>query len=286
MLWRPLHIFNAHTQWMDERAMWLDGRRLGSPAEANSQSMPILTKTNESGWISHPCISAGINCSNLSRGASLQGAMHNIFLVALLISSLFVSTVAGQSFCKCRKDNGETPDNDITESCCRVYRNSFTTCKLRYSKTHHRCDCDDNSLYNDQTLWKDCCDAAKDTYNCELGWKRSLCKRERRVAVCGLDVLSFATFCRVPESILLFVLVSFLVMVFGAGITSITPSLDLPYTFSFSQRWIIWLSISSIATVLPHNVNVSKSYTYSTSSSKSPQALPYFHATTTYFAIS
>ncbi|KIM80301.1 hypothetical protein PILCRDRAFT_822429 [Piloderma croceum F 1598] len=66
-------------------------------------------------------------------------------------------------------NNGQTPDNDITGSCCRLFHNTLTTCNLRYSKKHHRCDCDDDSLYNSQVRWEDCCGAAGDNYNCVLG---------------------------------------------------------------------------------------------------------------------
>jgi len=96
--------------------------------------------------------------------------MYKTFRAVALVISVFAvsSTFATPSFCKCRK-NGK-PDNDITSDCCYAVAKGWNfDPDLEYSWEHHRCDCADEQLYDDQITWAACCTKYGDAYNCELG---------------------------------------------------------------------------------------------------------------------
>ncbi|KIM78389.1 hypothetical protein PILCRDRAFT_597002 [Piloderma croceum F 1598] len=94
--------------------------------------------------------------------------MYKIFQITL-VASIFAASTLAKSFCKCRNIQNK-PDDTGTYTCC-VDETLSAEYNLVWSVTHRRCDCPDDSLYNDQSVWAACCNSVSpgDGHNCNLG---------------------------------------------------------------------------------------------------------------------
>ncbi|KIL64209.1 hypothetical protein M378DRAFT_178885 [Amanita muscaria Koide BX008] len=83
--------------------------------------------------------------------------MPKLFKVAVVILMLAfaVCTSANPSFCKCQHPETGKPDNGNTENCC--FNGPDYGAHVTWSEEHNRCDCDDETLYNNRAIWAKCC---------------------------------------------------------------------------------------------------------------------------------
>lgn len=109
----------------------------------------------------------------------------------MFIANISSSISANPSFCKCRDNGNDHPDNDATDFCC--YDSFDYGCHVVWSIEHHRvchipaiilseihwhitqCDCADESLYNNRAIWDQCCNRyygdIDKGYDCVITWK-------------------------------------------------------------------------------------------------------------------